>query len=362
MAIWLILSLCLIGFFVCGCPCACIACFDQFTRADGTDITTGSPCGWTEAAGSWEIASNKLRTASTNAIARGDTIPASGKNRVLVDFQVPGDGDIVRAIVDYVDASNFHFVECKVHPTSPLGYLRLYNKIGGVDTQLATDDTLQLNSGSAVYSLEVCVNQAGTFISANVKQSGILKSSVSAAYSTLGGTYVGIGTGGTVSGNIDFDNASLSDSCPGGAQCAPLRCDECVDNNITRTMKVVLAGIANNACTTCGNFNATYYPERPFDPASNCSLIVQTVQTCGMPPLAWTLFVNVLAGNAIKVWLNSAFVQEIIWLDATASGDTDCDELLDRSVPYSSTTAINCIGGAAPCCAGAASTCLVSAF
>ena len=51
----------------CGC-CTCRYFFDQFTRADSSDLGNN----WTEEAGSWAIGDYRLETASSNAFCQCD--------------------------------------------------------------------------------------------------------------------------------------------------------------------------------------------------------------------------------------------------------------------------------------------------
>ncbi|HEY2894903.1 MAG TPA: hypothetical protein VGJ16_11840 [Pirellulales bacterium] len=77
-----------------GCCCqGCSICSDDFDRADGTDVDTGSSCGWTEVSGDWFIDSNVLGPDNPNEIARCDTAAAAGTIAVRASVVMIGAAD-----------------------------------------------------------------------------------------------------------------------------------------------------------------------------------------------------------------------------------------------------------------------------
>ncbi len=134
---------------VAGCDCCgCTTiCSDSFTRADNTDITTGSPCdadgGWSEVSGSWSISSNTLTTSSTNAEAGLVPIFTDGS---YISVEAKGaSGDKIRVWGSY-DGTDGHFAEVTIGTTD--GSICLYRRQGGVATCCAGKF---LNTSAATY-------------------------------------------------------------------------------------------------------------------------------------------------------------------------------------------------------------------
>ena len=132
---WQLLWLCCVpAFFWEGCPCCgtCEITTDDFDRADDTDIDTGSSAGWTETAGSWEIVSNTLRTASSSAKATCDTTHPDAVPSHYVSVTVYGaDTDQLRVHV------GDHYAQLTIG--SPNGCLALYTSGGTLLTKMRVD-------------------------------------------------------------------------------------------------------------------------------------------------------------------------------------------------------------------------------
>lgn len=192
-------------------PCccgSCAICSDTFDRSDSTDIDTGSTCGWTETAGGWEIVSNTLQVTSskTNAIALCDsqTHASSAAAKVTVDLRSTSNNDLLRVIVNYVDSSNYHFVEFKFGVASSIftPAFTLYQRVAGTNTAIGTTGVMA-TSASTTYTMTVCF-ASGVF-SATV---GSVTASHGVATPSAARS-VGLGTGATAAGTISFDNFSV---------------------------------------------------------------------------------------------------------------------------------------------------------
>lgn len=202
---------------VMACKCCndeCAICSDNFNRADGSDIDTGSACGWTESSGSWSISSNTLVTSSTSAVAKNNTPHPDAISSAVVSADLSGNsGDKPRILVDFTDTSNYHFAELTIGTN---GCLALYSRIAGTNTLLAIKP----------FSIAANTPQTVTvyFDGATTGNFGAVAGSTTVladATAPTGGIYVGHGTG-SVAAACAFDNfvfgkyfqTGTAESCP----------------------------------------------------------------------------------------------------------------------------------------------------
>jgi hypothetical protein len=185
-----------LAFFFVTCPCcgSCEICTDDFTRADSTDIDTGSSCGWTETAGSWEIASNTLRTASSNAEATCDTTHPDAVPSHYVSVSMYGATS--DELIVHVGTTHKAIVTIG----SPNGCLALYD--GGtlltkmlIDAPATTAKTLKV-----WYGLTPVADGADSQLAAQWDAGTILRYNV-----TRAGNGVALGTG-TIASTVRFDD------------------------------------------------------------------------------------------------------------------------------------------------------------
>lgn len=178
------------AFGLAGCCCACSILTDGFTRSDSTDV--GSK--WTEAAGDWSIATNRLSISDTSA--RLIAVTPSTQTAVKYSVSVKGgtDGNIARIIFDYVDVDNYKFVQVVFGAG---GTLRIYERVAGTETSLKS--TSVNVSSASFFTWIVCITSGGGVYS-QIDGNMVNKPSVGVTNLEFG-----LGTGGTVSGAILFD-------------------------------------------------------------------------------------------------------------------------------------------------------------
>lgn len=211
-----------LGFFFTCCCTTCTICTDNFDRTDGTDIDTGSLCGWTEDSGSWDINSNKLRCTSAG-IAVNDTTHPDGDSTMIVevDFTETTAGATVDVIAGYVDNTHFFYVRYNVVAAGATT-IELRYKNGGSDTQL---DSRTLSSPtiltSTTYTAKICVGPNG-FIA------GYLNGTchVNSTPQTVTGTQCALrsSSGTTTFDNLTFSKSYQSTDAPTCTKCLP-KCD-----------------------------------------------------------------------------------------------------------------------------------------
>lgn len=207
-----------------GCmDCCCDVGSDDFNRSDSTNITTGSPIGWTEVAGDATIASNRLATTTSNTLCVSG-LSVAGDSMVRVTVRHGSGSDISRVVLGYIDANNYLFAEFRV---STGGYLRLYQRASGSNTQLATVALTTTTTG-VDYALTVCVRGQNFSI-----ECASPNEVISARITPLGSSGYGLGlASGTIASGVEWDDfvaTKTKDHCS--------RCDGCdiFDDTFTRS-------------------------------------------------------------------------------------------------------------------------------
>jgi hypothetical protein len=277
----------LVAFGVCWWPCCsgstCNIASDDFGRANGTDITTGSSCGWTETAGSWSLASGALTTTSANAIALCGTSHTSQLVKVTASLSVSNSSDQPVIIVTYLDSSNFNYV--KFTSTA----MQIFRCLSGTHTQLKT--VAITRSTSTVYTPTVCVFAAGseTRIQAKFGAVGLVASV------TAYGNAVALGTR-TMSGTVTFDDFSVvanDGSCPA-----------CVDPTCTITTPFSEIAVYHNYSLTSDDCDCSDYGGETsfiYNPSPENLACVWT--GCAGPILATTAGLGTCGSGWMNVFL-----------------------------------------------------------
>ena len=227
----------------------CGICSDDWAGiADGPDISTGTDCGWTKTAGAWSVASNKLRTSSTSAIALSNTTQATSADeghRVSVVASTDTDGGKLRIVLDYADADNYWFAELEIGASKTM---RIVERTAGVETDRGTLTTSTMVS--TAYRLDFCISDGLAVFRNHDKNDVIVTNTVSLH---AGADKFGVGTG-TVAGTCDFDDfdglkRNADCPCPAGSDCA--QCETATapaEVLVTLDLADVGGGCAPDAC------------------------------------------------------------------------------------------------------------------
>lgn len=247
----------------CNCP-GCAICSDDFNRADSSDISTGSDCGWTEVAGSaWDITSNQLRC-TTAGIAICNTAHPDGDSSMIaeVDFKHDTSGSACDVLVGYVDSDNYFYARYTVAGAS--GSIDIRKKLLGVHSSLALLSSVTMNT-STLYTAHVCVSDNGT-ITASLD--GVVKKS--AYFQTVTGTKAGLGATG--SGTATFDTWVLTKSyhvasAASCEQCQPAAISACQNSTPENCCLhappdeidvTIPSFLTNDECSNCAAVAGTY--------------------------------------------------------------------------------------------------------
>lgn len=188
------------------CVTGCVYESDAFDRADSTSLGAK----WTETAGDWSIDTNRLKivaTADAKATCTTTHPTASTKYIVSVSVTLGTDGDIARVWLD--DSAFFAEIE---RITSTCGRLRLYDGAvckGSVGVALGGYTRLVLCSeGDKVH-----VGTGG--------------SPMLTVPATVASSIVALGTGGTCTGTVYFEDFSLSKHFDDDATCPACGIEGC---------------------------------------------------------------------------------------------------------------------------------------
>lgn len=181
-----------VAFFFSGCPCC-------GTTACGIADASSS---FTDVAGTWATDAGPpvaFTTSSANAIKRCDVAHpdgASGNRALVVGMESTAAGDKLRAMIDYVDASNYVAVEFEVG--TDCGTVRVIERSGGADSTVG-DDVPYLTPDGIGVTIYYKPSEPDPNLEVQVDGARALWRGVTPA----GGDKVAIGTS-TLTGNATF--------------------------------------------------------------------------------------------------------------------------------------------------------------
>lgn len=288
-------------------PASCYVIGDLFTRSDNTDLG----CGWEEVSGDWEVDTNTLAIAATSAILRCTTEHTTAGNAASISVMARGaSNDLIRLIVAYDPAAptTYYFCEWKVNTTT--GYLKVYRKTAGVDTQLATvnvncDPNVAMSLSLCISGTRVTAAISGTFTGGFI--TGV---AIAGAVNTpiVGARYVCLGTGSQAN-DVHFNNFVYTrayDPDNTGCLVCVENCSCCDDSVSPSTGTGRIQGVVGIDDLCCGNPHVApdYFSDVSFpmyrwsdgcsyisnDPFENpCSGVTDT-DPCGTP---WYVLVTI---------------------------------------------------------------------
>lgn len=296
-----------------GCKCctSCSICSDDWgSISNGSDISTGSNCGWTKDSGTWGVSSHQLQCTSSGVVSNNTTHPDSKPTMVVsADFQHSTSGSACDVIVGYVDSTHYYYARYTVAAGS--GSIDIRRNNGGSHTSLRLISSVTMNTGTA-YTAKVCVSQSGV-ISAYLN--GTVKNSFIASPT---GTKCGLGCTG--SGTATFDNFSFSKgkNTSGAPTCEA--CSEVGDcpsfcnlGTVPGQIQVTLSGITGGgAC--CSPLNGTYILDFNISNLVQCSWVYTFPSTvCAGNGDFVQLFCNVTTGKLNVTLDDTTFHSFITW-------------------------------------------------
>lgn len=232
--------------FWCLCP-SCLICFDNFTRANNSDIDTGSACGWTEVSGSWAISGNLLQIASSNAIAISTAVHSGPHVKVVAEFSgTSNTNDQDTVIVTYQNSSNYNYA--RVTGTS----LNIFRVQSGTHTSLASATISR--AINTPFTVTICVYPGSNGnTEMQVAALGKLIRSTVNPY----GNQVGLGTR-SMTGTASVSSFALS-SGDGGCECVTQNCSR---GGIPKEFAVYLPGTFVSAGVPGFTGNCTDFGEQ----------------------------------------------------------------------------------------------------
>ena len=245
--------------FTPGCCCEggvveCSIVSDDFNRANNTNVGAN----WTETAGDWEIDSNEAEISTANALlVSTGTNPDGGTSQIQALVKASSITTLARIIVAYTDSNNYLYAELLFLGGSST--LRLMQMSGGTPTQLAryggTLGTITLSTATQ-YLWTLCYD--GEVLTTVV---GAATYCLSAGVTGFTGNKVALGTGGTVIGDVNFDDVAGTRVRPDCTICTPCgNCTTCCNDGGPFEFVVDFDGMTatNNECSDCASLPTEY--------------------------------------------------------------------------------------------------------
>lgn len=204
------------AFFAVCTTCCCSWRADDFNRSNNSDIGTD----WTEESGSWEINSNKLRSASTNATAVYSHEPDEDSYTILINFAARQTSGVFRVYARQ-NSSNYVCGEIKfgksafVDGSDVRGHIKIINCVSGSET---TVSDLSILAGAT--EMRFCVDSTNGIVAFGVEQGETQPvGPVVLAELSPPGKEIAIGSGSSlnVSGYLEIDTFTVgkfSNACP----------------------------------------------------------------------------------------------------------------------------------------------------
>lgn len=219
-------------------------------------IICDNDCGWTVEAGTADTSlTGVVDITAANTVVTSNANSASGVVEIVLTASLSAfdDGDEARVIFKYLDADNYWYGQLTIGTS---GTLKLYERSGGVTTQRAT--AAYSSAAGDTYTLRCCYGNNAVTVTETT-------AGVRVSYTT--GTAIddqlsaGVGSG-ACSTLIEFTSFvyeyMFSVDKPDCNQCHICKPTDCVLDTIPESIQVVISGIANNSCTSCGSFNGTF--------------------------------------------------------------------------------------------------------
>jgi hypothetical protein len=262
-------------FQACNCCAPCTIATDDFNRANDTNISTGSSCGWTEVSGDWSIDTNALTPDNPNEIVICNTSAAAGTISVRATCTVIGnaDGDELYFILKYLNTSNYWYAKATVGAS---GLLEIYSVTGGGAPVQRATTSLAMTAGVS-YAWAFCYSEIGVWTKLNTTE---LLNNHTIMGTTPLSTQQQAGFGvGALTSLPTFDNFVYSyghnTDHPTCAVCAPASCRWCDAASQPSGFKITISGLVNDGCASCASLNGIYYTDElytscPGAPFGNC--------------------------------------------------------------------------------------------
>ncbi len=240
--------------FAPGHPCCC----DGGPCEYFADTFDSSPIGadWTVESGSWNISSGTLATSSSAALLENTVSnPNSGDSDEFVleaNVTANTNGDTVRLIGNYVDSSNYWFLELTFHSTTASSNVKLFERASGSNTQRGQTINTVVLVPSTFYTASMC------FTSSGVRTMVAGSSGPSYATTSLTTSLTALGTG-ALNGTASFNEMSLSRHTGNRSDCS--ECASCTlcSGTTPAELSLVISGVVDDNCSNCDEtLNGTF--------------------------------------------------------------------------------------------------------
>jgi hypothetical protein len=342
-----LLGLQVLAFFWSCYPCCdtldCSLFSDDFNRAN----TSSLGADYSEASGDWEITSNKLNPPADGVLKVTLSTPASPNGvKIKATMNSVGTGEM-SLIVDYVDASNYHYVSV-VATGATAGTMQIWKMEAGSPTALTTADAIPSFSWNTDYTLEVCWEEDR--IGAAFTQ-GVNTLEQGAVTTGHGGNFTGLRTA-SANTSARFDDLFVTSLEEGCERCGEA-CTECEHDSF----QVDIEDVTDALCADCANVNNSYIVRR-IPPDADCAWGFGELEICtGLDHIAFLdmsttgqALVAIATGDPTS-WPDGVGAAELTWKSTSLSGP--CADFVDEDLPFFSSGTF---------CTISTSTCKVTAL
>ena len=329
----------------CG-PPPCTQFEDNFDRSNNTNI--GSD--WSEEEGDWSIASNKLSISSANALCLCQA-SLDHPYSLEVVYNATTLNDLIKIVFNYVDSDNYSFVLIEIEPDTFINFLKIVDRVGGVETVLVntsdgSDVSTDIDVKLCVFNSYVILQTPGQNVSAHITSSS---------------SVCGLGTGSILTGTVTFNNFVIHTPDSINPECSPSICDidcDCspdFDTLVTTHLEVEIAGIVNNSpvdCSDCSDLNDTYLLTNAIC-ITTASRWRYVFPSGAQPCNAEELTVAFISKTMVLVnfeGIDGAVTYFRTPLGESIPSDTDCNSLENFNVPPNTVgTSRDCDNSSATC-------------
>lgn len=291
--------------------------------------------------GSWSISSGTLRTTSASALITGLVANpnADANTKVQVDITMSTAGDLARVYLDDTDWS----IEVKYGTGS---YIRI---LEGSTERARCDCTIATGTHA------VCASINGSVIRGTIVAStGPTVLRTAETTGSFSGDGWGLGTGGTVTGTVQFDNVTVSIVSEDCAECeegdCPIESDcTAICTVIPPSIDVTIDHIVNLSCGECdslnGTWNAPFIPEESDEDQCTFRGPIATICTT----LNYFVQVNITAsGILVQLSHGAGEINYIRWF-RSHTAPIDCSALFEETINYLERNVLRCnIDGSFP--------------
>lgn len=352
----------------CGIEDGCSIGSDGFFRDDSSDLG----CMWEQVSGTSSIESDQLKLLADTVVKFQTPHPREQPHWInTVQVKAVANGDKAWFIFDYVDSSNYHFVELTFGAGAFGGEFKVFKRTGGSNAQVGGTVAVTATIGGFL-SVSVCFIYG--YIQA-VIDGDFNTHAIDETSQPHNGRFSGLGSSTVTGASMLFDNFATNrgfssrdldcGQCDGGTAACPTPCSGSGQNASKLYMieaSGILEGLQVARCEAkqCNYANGTFIVAHTSSGSGNCSFLTDELEpiadcTAFVPPgklWYWSLDLTdgvppLLSVRAALNWQGGAptLANSAVWRDDHATGiQFDCLEFVALNLPHAGNATEYCDG------------------